>query len=261
MKISFAVTAYQETTRGGPSILKCIEAAVRHRDIAEITVVDDASEDYDGLKQVLDNVPKVALFQNEQNLGVFGNKLAAVSRATGDWVITADSDNIFTGQLLNRIVAALKDEKTWYSPCFAKPKFDYRAYVGRWDCSNISELIEAGGMAHCLLNTGNQTVHRQSFMDVFGRYLNQRADLLMPNYLNIPEAKRSDRYWMDVFNACDSLVFNYEWIKSGGTLEVVRGFEYKHFWTGGSDSNYNRAPAEKGQLNEVLLDLLKGMKA
>lgn len=253
MSVSFAVTAYKETTRGGPTILQCVEAAVQHPQVTEIVVVDDASPDFTKLKKMVVDVPKLKLFQNEKNLGVFGNKLSAVAHCSGEWVINSDSDNIFDEEAISKVLSCDLDPMTWYCPSFAKPVFDYRKLVGRYNSANIAKLVNAGGMADCLMNTGNQTVHRDSYMAVFGQYFNERADLLLPNYLGIPEAKRKTSHWRDVFNACDSLVFNSIWINGGGTLDVVQGFEYDHYWTSGSDSNYNRAPTEKGTLSETLL--------
>lgn len=259
MKASFAVTAYQETTRGGPSILECIADAVDHPLIYEIVIVDDKSSDFKNLVNLLKDIPKVKVFQNPNNLGVFGNKLSVISKCSYDWVINSDSDNIFDTKAINKVLNLNLDPMTWYCPSFAKPEFDYRQYIGSYNITNIKALLELGGLANCFVNTGNQTVNRLEFMKVFKQYLNQRADLNMPNYLNISERKRSDRYWQDVFNACDSLIFNYEWIKNNGTLEIVEGFEYFHFWTGGPDSNYNRAPKEKSLLNDLLLKNLKSI--
>lgn len=261
MKVSFAITAYEETTRGGPTILDSMAAAVNHPSINEIVVVDDSSNDFYSLSTLLADVPKVKLFRNKENLGVFGNKLAAVANSNGDWVINSDSDNVLDENFIDLVLNRYLDPMTWYCPAFAKPEFDYRPFIGRYDISNVSELIKAGGMAACLLNTGNQTVNRAEYMKVFGGYLYQRVDLMMPNFLGLNNAQRKERYWRDVFNACDSIVFNSEWMKNGGTMEVVEGLEYEHFWTGGPDSNYNRAGPEKGRLNDAIIaDLLDATK-
>lgn len=260
MKVSFAVTAYEETTRNdGPSIRTCIDAALAHPLIDEIVIVDDKSSDYQGLVEMFINKPKVKVFQNEENLGVFGNKLSAVYHSTGDWVITSDSDNIFDHKAIDLVLSSPLDGDTWYCPSFARPNFDYREYVGSYDLSNVGDLLRRGGLANCFVNTGNQTVNRTKFLNVFEKYLNSRADLLMPNYLNLKEEERKLPYWKDVFNACDSLVFNSEWLKAGGTLVILEDFHYDHFWTGGPGSNYNRAPAEKGLLNDLLLNELESL--
>jgi glycosyltransferase involved in cell wall biosynthesis len=272
MKLSFAVTAYEETASGGPPLLECLMPAVNHSGIEEIVVVDDHSDDFDALSVMLKGIPKLKLSRNLTNLGVFGNKIAAVANTTGDWVICCDSDNVVSKEFIDVVSDQVSDEMTWYCPSFAKPTkwdgrghggavhhgFDYRKYVGTYTLSNVSKLVRDKGLAQCLLNTGNQTVHRETFLKVFGRYLYERADLMMPNYLGIPESERDEPYWRNVFNACDSIIFNAEWLKSGGAMKVVRGLEYGHFWTLGSDSNFNRAPEEKTRFNELIsADLLK----
>ena len=254
MKLSFAVTAYQETTRGGPSILECLAPAIAHPAVDEIIVSDDGSEDFDDLAVILDGIPKLKFSGGGENQGVFGNKLTAVALASGDWVMNCDSDNVVSEAFIDKFLEQELEPATWYCPSFARPEFDYRAYIGRYDISSAYKLVQAGGLAHCLLNTGNQIVHRDNFLKVFGEYLGRRADLMMPNWLGLSETKRQDEYWHKVFNATDSIIFNTEWLKSGGILEIVGGLEYDHFWTGGDDSNYNRAPAEKGRLNELVLD-------
>jgi len=259
MTVSFAVTAYEETSRGGPTILDSIDAAVKHPLIDEIVVVDDHSTDYDGLVGLLDGVPKVKTFRNIKNLGVFGNKLSAVAHSTGDWVMNCDSDNVFSSEILDLVLSLNLDSETWYCPSFAKPQFDYRPYLGSYHAENFGEAVKQGGMFNCFVNTGNQTVNRAKYMEVFGRYQNERADLMMPNFLGTDEGEREKIHWRRVFDACDSFIFNLEWLKSGGTLEVVDGFEYEHFYTEGDDSNYNRAPVEKGSLNDVLLGLAASM--
>lgn len=258
MSISFVVTAYKETTRGGPSILKCLAPAVAHSAIDEIVVVDDCSGDFEALTEMVKDVPKLKLYENPSNYGVFGNKLSAVSHATSDWVMCCDSDNTVDKEFIDLIMLQDFDENVWYSPSFAKPQFNYQAYIGEVDLSSVARLVQDGGLAHCLLNTGNQTMNRARFMQVFEKYLGERADLMMPNLMQLRDNERSKEYWRLVFDACDSIRFNAEWIKSGGKLKVVAGLEYSHFYTSTDDSNYNRAPPEKGILNELILaDLLK----
>lgn len=259
VRISYAITAYNEMGRGGPTILESMDAALSHPDINEVVVTDDMSDadHFHWLQDLMTGIDKVKLYRNNKNLGVFGNKLAAVANTSGDWVINSDSDNVISREVIDLVLDRELDPKVWYSPSFAKPQFDYRPFVGSYDASTIGDLVAKGGMTECFINTGNQTVNRKRYLEVFGKYLGQRADLLMPNYLDIPEGKRADKYWADVFNACDSLIFNMEWLKSGGKLEIVEGFEYDHFYTSGDDSNYNRAPGEKGKLNEILVGMLK----
>lgn len=260
--ISFAVTAYNEMAEGrkcGQLILNCIRAAMQHPAIGEVVVVDDGSEDFGKLLRMLTDKPKVRLFDNVHNLGVFGNKLEAIAQCSGEWVITCDSDNVMDETFINDLVGIIETEKeprTWYCPSFARTHFDYRGLVGKYTLGNVAEMM-AEPMAACCLNTGNQTVHREQFMKVFGWYRQERADLIMPNWLDLTPEQRPMKYWRLVFDACDSFIFNMEWFLSGGTMHVVEGMEYDHYYAGGPESNYNRAPQEKGRLGEVLFEELR----
>jgi glycosyltransferase involved in cell wall biosynthesis len=265
MSISFAVTAYNEMTEGrqhGGRLLECIQAARSHPAVGQIVIVDDGSEDWQELAEFLDRSlgrkgwGKVKLYRNAQNLGVFGNKLEAVALCTGDWVVNCDSDNLMDANYLDMVVSLKKNPDTWYCPSFARPEFDYRGLIGRWDLASIQDFLPRD-FSECCLNTGNQIVHRESFMKVFGGYRGRRFDLMLPNYMGLPVDERTKHHWRLVFDAKDSLIFNMLWLSSDGVLEVVPGLEYSHYYTSGPESNYARAPAEKDKLNGVLIGELK----
>ena len=109
MSISFAVTAYHEMSPergGGNNLLRCIAAAQQSEAITDIAIVDDASSDFQQLQELLEGAPKVSLYSNQQNLGVFGNKLEAIAQAKGDWVITCDSDNTMGSTYIEKLLRA-----------------------------------------------------------------------------------------------------------------------------------------------------------
>lgn len=258
MPISFAVTAYRETLRpqNRPRILECLQAAQAHEAIEEIVVVDDGSPDYEQLAELLDGQPKVILYRNRTNRGVFGNKLEAIARATNDWVITCDSDNVMGADFLDWIVRTDRRPDTWYCPSFARPDFDYRALVGDRDIASITH-VASHPMFRCCMNTGNQTVHRGAFMDVFGQYRDKRADIMMPNWLGLVPHVREEHHWRLVFDACDSFIFNLTWLMAGNRMCIGEGLEYQHYRTSDPESNYARAPASKSQLEAKLFETLQ----
>ena len=257
--LSFAVTAYQEMTpvrRGGNRLLEAIAAAQQHDSVAEIVIVDDGSDDFDELEAFLNGQPKVHLYHQPENQGVFGNKLEAVARATCDWVVTCDSDNRMSAEFIDTINRIDKQPECWYCPSFPRPDFDYRHLVGDHD------LAAFAGMSHlprldCLGNTGNQTVHRESFMEVFGQYRGQRADLMMPNWLDLGPEQRPMKKWRLVFDALDSFIFNLQWLLAGNRLYVMPGLENEHKRTAGAVSNYARSPDEKEDLSRKLMEVLR----
>jgi len=253
--LSLAVTAFEEMSerRGyGQHLLDCITPGQQHPSISEIIVVDDCSYDYEELERLLGNQPKVQLYRNERNLGVFGNKLEAVARCVNDWVINCDSDNTKNAEHIDKVAEICKAPSAWYCPSFARPQFDYRKLVGEFDMRTI-RAIRYSRIFPCFMNTGNQVVHRGKFMEVFGKYRGERADLMMTNWLGTPEKDRQTHYWRMVFDANDSLVFNLEWLKAGGKLCVVEGLEYDHRYATGDSGNYTRSPCEKAALGEILL--------
>ncbi len=257
--LSFVVTAFNEMSEGrlrGKRILDCIRPAQEHDAIKEIVVVDDASKDFNGLLEILRGQSKVRLHQNKTNRGVFGNKLEAIACANYDWVITCDSDNVMSRDYLKQIIYTDRNWQTWYCASFARPKFDYRKLAGTYNLKTLSRIINHP-VFPCFFNTGNQVVQRTAFMQVFEQYRGKRADLMMPNYLNLTEKDRQTHYWRLVFDACDSFLLNYHWILAGNKIEVVEGLEYDHYYATGDEGNYSRSPDEKGKLGNILLAELK----
>ncbi len=263
MSISFAVTAFNEMSEGrlhGQRIADCIRAAIDHPAVDEVMIIDDGSEDYDRMAdKVFQHHPPcgvVTVGTNPENLGVFGNKIEAVADCRGDWVITCDSDNVMDKEFIDRIAGMDKQPDTWYCPSFAKTHFDYRELIGLYDLANIHTMFDKP-IGNCCVNTGNQTVHRESFMKVFGRFRGQRADLLLPNWLELTETQRKDKYWRLVFDACDSLILNMQWLYAGNRMQVTERMEYDHYYAEGPEGNYTRSPVEKGKLGELLVKELR----
>ena len=250
-KFSLAITAFEET-KDEVRILDCIRPAQKHYAIDEIVIVDDHSSDFAVLETLLESEPKVKLSYNQKNLGVFGNKLEAVAQCKNDWVINCDSDNLMDEEYLDLITEHPLSEATWYCPSFAKPEFDYRSLIGAYVLEDMPWFMTQA-LSGCALNTGNQTVHRESYLDVFGRYRGKRADIMMPNWLNLPDNDRKQHHWRLVFDANDSFIFNMEWLTAGHSLCFLEGLEYEHYYTGGDESNYARAPVQKHDLNDCLV--------
>ena len=254
--LSFAVTAYNELSepqQHGQRILDCISAAQHHPAIDEIIVVDDGSEDYPELSALLANQPKVSLHHYYPNRGVFTNKIEAVALASNNWVINSDSDNLMDTAYIDHVISMKRDPLTWYCPSFAKPQFDYRGLVGRYDIDTIKDFFQTP-IAACAINTGNEIVYRPEYMRVLGRFHGvRRFDLILPNYLGLQEEERLEEQWHLVYGACDSILLNMEWLKAGGTLEFCEGLEYEHaVHVDKSGSNYDRAPAAKELLAAIL---------
>ena len=256
---SFAVTAFNEMTEGrefGQRLLAALSAPQAHRAIDEIVVVDDCSDDFRELEELLEDAAKVRLCQNKANRGVFGNKLEAIAQCVGEWVITCDSDNQMTEDFIDRIVETANDPIVWHCPSFARPNFDYRELIGLWGLADVADLVDRRNFGSCF-NTGNQTVHREAFLEIFGEYRDKRFDLMMPNYLDLAEDERRAPRTRLIWDACDSFVYNMEWLLAGGMVWIQPMLEYLHHFSTGPDSNYSRAPREKERLAAILAEKLR----
>lgn len=245
--ITLAVTAYQEASRGhGLWIQECVAFALQHPEVGHVTVVDDCSDDFPELRNILGGAVrtgKVTLMHNRRNLGVFGNKLESVYQSPSDWVQLCDSDNIMGPDYYDCLVAYKWTPDIWLCPSFARPRFDYRHLCGTWRLGDAPRLLDQP-MIQCCLNTGNQFVHRSTFLEVFGKYRGHDFQTMQPNYLNAPDV--DSLFWRKVYDAKDSVFLNKEWLLAGKCLEIAEGLEYEHRISG--QSSYDRAPEE----NELL---------
>jgi len=260
--ITFAVTAYNESLRGRTPfqwIRECITPALSHNYVSEILVYDDGSDDYPQLYHTLKNYPKINMHFGEQNLGVFGAKLESVFRTENEWVMMADSDNVFDSAYLDRLERMDRlSDRTFVCPSFGLPMLDYRHCVGMWSMDNIGRLSRMKAF-DCVVNTGNQFVNRETFMTLFAPYRGPRFDLKLPDYLNVGD--RSNIRWRKIYDACDSLIINSIALKADVSLWVAPELTYTH----GSlmpehknimPSSWEQAPPEKEQLSKILIQEL-----
>ncbi len=242
--ITLAVTAYRESQReNGNWIRRCVSVASHHPFVGEILVYDDGSEDFDLLKEWLAGTPKLRLLHGAKNVGVFGAKYASVANATYDWVQLCDSDNFMDSAYFDGLAQVVSDPSVWYCPSFARPKFDYRHLCGEWTLNDIPALTRKKLFA-CFINTGNQCVPRDSFISTFAYYARGgRLDKQQRCYFG--DRQTDDLKWRLIYDAADSIFLNKTWLLYGNALHVLKGLEYDHHWTLGTDSSWVRAPEEK----------------
>ncbi len=246
-QISLAVTAYQEHKRGAFSWIKeCVAPAAKHSLVREIVVVNDGTSDFGDLDKALAYIPKLTIYQNATRLHVFANKLESVYQATSEWVLLCDSDNMMSAEYYERLASIGPwKSKTWHCASQARPAFDYRPLCGTWNLADISRLVAIKGF-WCFVNTGNQFVHRERFLEVFGHLRGKRFDLEQPDYFGADD--RTDEKWFLAYGAQDSFFLVKEWLLHGGVICCVDGLEYDHRIGCGDLSNYERAPIEKSAL-------------
>jgi len=271
-QVTLAITAFNESQRGDFDwIHECIAPAIHHPLVREIVVVNDGTPDFGELVQNLSGIPKVRLFHNPVNLGVFGNKVTSVERSTSEWVLMCDSDNVMGEDYYDRLVdIGLWDSDAIYATSFARPNFDYRSYIGEMSLEKFGDLQANGAnirklqdryMFWCLANTGNQFVHRSAFLDALDGIPRERFDLWQPNYFGVSQGGRPDMHWRMAYDAQDSFFINRMWLMAGGSIQIVDGLEYSHRVDKAAPGNYDRSPADKEALAPLyFLELMETSK-
>ena len=199
-KISLCITTYNRNAY----LFKSFEQVLNDERIGEVVIVDDCSDInlYLAIEERIKYMPKVRLYRNEKNLGCYENKKIAVSKASNEYVVIFDSDNIISPEYLDKIFAEKWDSKTILAPDFAKPVFDYRKFAGvTFRKDNVAHYTFQPGF-DCLMNTMNYFVHRDSFVTTW----QQKHDI----------------------KGADSIYMNYLWLLSGNEIHCLKGLEYYH---------------------------------
>jgi glycosyltransferase involved in cell wall biosynthesis len=188
--------------------------------ISEIVIVDDHStmECFNTVFWYTKDIPKVKLYRNDRNLDCYRNKREAVSKATNDWVILFDSDNILTKEYVDKICSHVWDPKELVNPSFAKPHFDFTKYSGLVvDKTNVFLHMHESSFT-TMLNAMNYFVNRDEYLKVWDGSVDPVTS--------------------------DSIFHNYNWLKAGNSIYVMHGLEYEHRVHDGSHyrNNVRRTP-------------------
>lgn len=230
--ISFVVTTYNRTDL----LYECTRHALEHPLVSEILIVDDCSPMTTTamIWQYYQDYKKVRVKRNGTNIGCYHNKAHALAQASNEWVVIADSDNLFDNEYFNRIETLMVggvNPRFVYQPSFAKPHFDFKAFEGM----NI-ERHYAAANAHnekftTMLNAMNYFVNRDEYLKV---------------WQEVPEPWTSD-----------SLLQNYNWLAAGNSIYVVPGLQYDHRIHDGS--HYREHVGKNGNLHNELIDKLRAL--
>jgi glycosyltransferase involved in cell wall biosynthesis len=170
--------------------------------ISEIIISDDHSD-----MEIFESVMmleggKLKVFRNEKNVDCYTNKMLSVQRATNDYCIVFDSDNTIDKTYLDALYSHDWHPDTIMAPDFAKPAFDYAGLSGKQlNKSNISQYVNVPHFSPCI-NCMNYFVHRDSYLEVWQPGINPYA--------------------------ADTILQNYNWLKSGRSIFVVPGMQYWH---------------------------------
>jgi glycosyltransferase involved in cell wall biosynthesis len=236
MNISLCITNFNRSTL----LLESFKQVIDDPRISEIVIVDDCS-DPAIYREVVENVwkpngHKVKLFSNEKNLDCYRNKREAISKASNEWGIIFDSDNILTKSYLDRIenlfIGGL-NTKTVYQPSFAQPHFDFTKYESFLiDKSNVGKYLEDDTFG-TMLNAMNYFVNRDEYLKVWDGSVDPVTS--------------------------DSIFQNFNWFKAGNNMYVVPGLYYEHRVHDGSHYQNNHRRTPRG-FHKQVEDQLKALK-
>ena len=201
--------------------------------VSEIVISDDYSTDNSTLKLInyfRDNA-KVRLFRNDANQDCYWNKRIAVKHCTNDWCILLDSDNIIDTTYLDKLFAIPDwSADTIYTPSFAKPAFDFRAFAGvTIHKNNVAQLMTQFPNMEVCLNACNYFVNREEYLLCFDGTKDPCTS--------------------------DSIFMCYNWIHSGNQITLVPGLEYEHRIHDGSHYQKNVHRTAPGFHQEILRKL------
>lgn len=230
-KVSLCIPTYNRVDMTIRAFLKVIDDPR----IDEVIIVDDSSDlpIYHDLQKALFEFPKVKLYRNVLNQDCYFNKRTAISFAKNDYCILLDSDNIISTVYLNKIFEYEWQEKVIFTPEFALPHFDFRAYSGlTFNRTNIAEYIDKP-MFEVMCNAANYFVNKMEYLKVFDEKTNPVTS--------------------------DSIYMVLNWLKNDGSIFVVPGLQYIHTVHKGShyQNNVNRTPHG---FHQNILQGLRNMK-
>lgn len=219
MKLTFAVTVYNRYEM----LLESFAGILHDPRIDEILIMDDCSEDkyWSKIKDLPNLNPKIKVVRQLQNRGMSVNKRDAVSNSKNEWVILADSDNVFGKDYLD----AIENQdpligRIIYCPSFAKPHFDYRNIQKAYNIKHFTRPDFSIPAINCFFNTCNYVVTKKEYLRVWEQN--------------------------DEMEGTDTIWFAYLWLKAGNYLEVVSDMQY-----------YHRVHKESGFLKELDYNMKK----
>lgn len=201
-KISFCLTNFNRVE----FLFRSFAQIIDDERIGEIIISDDASllEIFERVKKGVEqlNNPKIKLFRNQYNQGVYMNKMLSVQLASNEYCVVADSDNIYGEDFLDRIYEKVWNKDVIFSPVLARPVFNFTHFSGiTISKENIKECMTMP-KSETITNLMNFFVNRNSYLEVF-----------------------DDKHepW-----GSDSIYFFYLWIKSGRKFYCMPNLQYTH---------------------------------
>lgn len=226
-KISIAITHYNRYH----FLVECVAEILKDPRVGEIVISDDASQDgsWEKIQRRFGGQDRFKLFRNGFNLDCYFNKAMAVRRATLDWVVLFDSDNVMSTGYLDALYALPEwNPQIAYLPDFAFPYFDYTEFSGLL----VTRANVARKMARTkfvtALNTANYFFFREEYLRVWDGTVDPHT--------------------------ADSIFQNLNWLRGGNALQIVKGLQYFHRVHGQSHykNNWHKAKNFTREVTETL---------
>jgi len=216
-KISLCIPNYTRTH----FLIESFNKVINDDRISEIIINDDCSSNFEEAIKLLEdlNSNKIKIFRNEVNLGPMFNKLETIKKASNEFCILLDSDNVISKEYLDTIYSQEwskhkiicpellihHEENIWNQKDVFIPYTDFLNI--KIDFQYVKNCILNGKNIETLLNTGNFFVNKDMYVNSF---VNNTFD-------------RS----VDV---CDVCFFSYLFLlfDNQNYLEVCKGLNYVH---------------------------------
>jgi glycosyltransferase involved in cell wall biosynthesis len=216
-KISLAIPTFQRFD----VLFESFKKVYHDERISEIVIVDDASDldIFEKIRERASVMPKIKLIRNTNNRDCYQNKYTAMSYITNDFGILLDSDNVIDSSYLDIIFTYLPwSEKTIYTPSFAEPNFDFKAFEYLAITKhNVSQSMN-DPIFETMLNAANYFVNKEQYLKTYDPDIDPVTS--------------------------DSIYMAYRWLERGGTIFVCPGLKYFHrVWPESHyQKNVNRTP-------------------
>lgn len=230
--ITLAIPTYNRTDL----LWQSFEKVLNDERISEIVIVDDHSDEivWAQVQAMCHPHHKIKLYRNDKNLDCYRNKREAVSKASNEWVILLDSDNVIDSSYIDALLHKwIRDSNCIYQPCYARPHFNFKRYENmEITKSNVGTYINDRWF-ETMLNACNFFVNRDEYLRIWDGSVDPVTS--------------------------DSIFFNYRWLEAGNSIYVVPGMEYFHRVHEGSHYQQNVRRTPQG-FHQSILNKLKAMK-
>jgi glycosyltransferase involved in cell wall biosynthesis len=241
--ISLCITTYNRTDLLFESFAQVLDDPR----ISEIVIMDDHSDSkiYEAVCKRIENLSreyntrKIFMYRNDTNMDCYRNKREAVSKASNEWVIILDSDNVITKSYVDKIFGStIAKSDTWipgciYQPSFARPHFNFSDFSGVVIFKSTVHEFMGIPSFETMLNAMNYFVNRDEYLRVWDGSIDPVTS--------------------------DSLYQNYRWLEAGNSIYVVSGMEYEHRVHDGSHYKNNVKRTPNG-FHQDIIQRLKNMR-